>query len=108
VENVWRLRGDPTGSPRLREVVESRLDSVAPEARKALELLALCDIIDLDELELLVGLEALADLEEKGLLRTLNRLGRHCATLSHPLHGEAIRMALPVLRSRLLMRNHIA
>ena len=108
VEDVWRLRGDPTGSPRLREVVESRLDTVAPEARRALELLALCDIIDLDELELLVGLEALADLEEKGLLRTLIRLGRHCATLSHPLHGEAIRMALPVLRSRLLMRNHIA
>lgn len=108
VEGVWRLRGDPPGSTRLREVVESRLDTVGPEFRKALELLALCDIVDLDELESLVGLEALADLEEKGLLRTLVRLGRQCATLSHPLHGEAIRMALPALRSRLLMRNHIA
>ena len=108
VEGVWRLRGDPPGSARLREVVESRLDVVDPEIRKALELLALCDIVDLDELEALVGLEALAELEEKGLLRTLTRLGRECATLSHPLHGEAIRMALPALRSRLLMRNHIA
>ncbi|MEO6123648.1 MAG: LuxR C-terminal-related transcriptional regulator [Ilumatobacteraceae bacterium] len=108
VQGVWRMRGNPPGSTRLREVVESRLDIVGAEVRKALELLALCDIVDLDELESLVGLEALADLEERGLLRTLVRLGRQCATLSHPLHGEAIRMALPALRSRLLMRNHIA
>jgi tetratricopeptide (TPR) repeat protein len=53
-------------------------------------------------------LEALAELEDRGLVRIVERIGRPCASLAHPLHNEAIRMALPSLRSRLVLRNHIA
>jgi DNA-binding CsgD family transcriptional regulator len=105
---VWRLRGPLPGSARLREVVESRLDRVPPSSRPALELLALCGVVDLDELESMIGLEALAELEDRGLVRIVQRAGRAAASLAHPLHNEAIRMALPSLRSRLLLRNHIA
>ncbi|MCU1397768.1 MAG: hypothetical protein JWN62_877 [Acidimicrobiales bacterium] len=107
VGGVWRLRGDAPGSTRLREVVESRLDVVAPLTRPALELLALCDLADLDELEAMVGLEALVELEARGLVRIVSRGSRQFATLGHPLHGEAIRMALPAMRSRLLLRGHV-
>ena len=107
VGGVWLLRGAAPSSTRLREVVESRLDVVAPLARPALELLALCDVADLDELEAMVGLEALVDLEARGLLRVVYRGIRQFATLGHPLHGEAIRMSLPGMRSRLLLRGHV-
>ena len=107
VGGVWLLRGEAPSSSRLREVVESRLDVVASLARPALELLALCDLVDLDELEALVGLEALVDLEASGLVRIVHRDVRQFATLGHPLHGEAIRMSLPAMRSRLLLRGHV-
>jgi len=106
VDGVWRLRGQLSSSFRLREVIESRLN-VAPETRAVLELLALCDIADVEELEGLVGLEVLANLESRGLIEIKVRSGRECAVLCHLLHGEAIRMALPSLRSRLVLRNHI-
>ena len=106
VDGVWRLRGELAGSVRLREVIESRLE-VEPGVRVVLELLALCDVADLQELEAMVGLEALANLEERGLIEIIKRFDRECAVLCHPLHGEAIRMALPSLRARLVVRNHI-
>lgn len=107
VGGVWRLRGDAPGSPRLREVVESRLDVVSPVTRPALELLALCEVIDLDELETMAGLEALVELEERGLVRIVQRDARQVAVLGHPLHAEAIRMSLPAMRMRLLLRGHV-
>ena len=106
VDGVWRLRGELSGSFRLREVIESRLN-VEPEVRVVLELLALCDVADVEELEGLVGLEALARLESRGLIEIMVRSERECAALRHVLHGEAIRMALPSLRARLVLRNHI-
>ena len=107
VGGVWRMRGDAPGSPRLREVVESRLDVVSPVTRPALELLALCEVIDLDELETMAGLEALVELEARGLVRIVQRDARQVAVLGHPLHGEAIRMSLPAMRMRLLLRGHV-
>ncbi len=106
VDGVWRLRGELSGSFRLREVIESRLN-VEPEVRVVLELLALCDVADVEELEGLVGLEALAGLESLGLIDIMIRSERECAALRHLLHGEAIRMALPSLRARMVLRNHI-
>lgn len=106
IDGVWRLSGELSSSFRLREVIESRLN-VEPEARVVLELLALCDTADVEELEALVGLEVLANLEARGLIEIRVRSGRECAALCHLLHGEAIRMALPSLRSRLVLRNHV-
>jgi len=106
VDGVWRLRGELSGSFRLREVIESRLN-VEPEVRVVLELLALCDVADVQELEGLIGLEALAGLESRGLIEIMVRSNRECAALRHVLHGEAIRMAMPSLRARVVLRNHI-
>ena len=73
-----------------------------------LELLTLCDTADMRELEGMIGLEGLSLLEGRGLLRVLQHHGREVAALDRPLVAEAIRTALPMLRSRLLLRNHVA
>ena len=108
VNGIWRLHGELPRSTRLREVVESRLEIIGPDERRAMELLALCDSVDIDELEGLVDLEALAQLEARGLLATVHRAGRLMASLAHPLHAEAIRVGVPAVRWRLLMRQHLA
>ena len=107
IEGVWRVHDDLPGSAQLRELVLSRLD-VAGHLLAALELLTLCDSADVRELEGMVGLEGLALLESRGLLRVVQHQGREVAALARPMVGEAIRMALPALRSRLLLRNHVA
>ncbi|MEQ1698489.1 MAG: hypothetical protein ABMA25_00170, partial [Ilumatobacteraceae bacterium] len=106
IEGVWRVHGDLPGSPQLRELVLSRL-AVAGHLLAALELLSLCDSADVRELEGMVGLEGLALLESRGLLRVVQQQGRELVALARPVVGEAIRMALPTLRSRLLLRNHV-
>lgn len=107
IEGVWRVHGELPGSPQLRELVLSRL-AVGGHLLGALELLTLCDTADVRELEGMVGLEGLALLEGRGLLRLTRHDGREFAALDRPMVAEAIRMALPALRSRLLLRNHLA
>ena len=108
VSDVWRLRAALPLSTRLRDVVESRLELASPDERRALELLAACDSLELDELEDLVGIEPIAELESRGLITTVERAGKLTAALSHPLHAEALRVGLPIVRARLLMRQHVA
>ncbi|MGB8859240.1 MAG: LuxR C-terminal-related transcriptional regulator [Ilumatobacteraceae bacterium] len=107
VGGMWRLRGELPRSSRLRDVVESRLEVITPEERRAMELLAACDSVEIDELEDLVGLEPLSELEARGLITTVQRHGRLTAALSHPLHAEAIRVGLPAVRTRMLMRQQV-
>jgi len=108
VAGVWRLRAELPRSTRLRDVVESRLEIISPEERRAMELLAWCGSLEVDELEDLVGLQPIVNLESRGLLSTEERKGRLTAALAHPLHAEAIRVGLPAVRSRLLVRQHVA
>ena len=108
VSDVWRLRAALPLSARLRDVVESRLELASPDERRALELLASCFSLELDELEDLVGIEPIAELESRGLITTAERAGKLTASLSHPLHAEALRVGLPAVRARLLMRQHVA
>jgi DNA-binding CsgD family transcriptional regulator/tetratricopeptide (TPR) repeat protein len=107
-EGLWCLKGELPRTARLRELVEARLDAVVVEARPVLDVLALCEPVELAELEHLVPLALLADLEERGMLRVSERAGRLLATLGHPLHGEAIRLSLPSLRARVVLRDHVA
>ncbi len=108
VSDVWRLRAPLPLSARLRDVVESRLELASPEERRALELLAACDSLELDELEDLVGIESIAELEARGLINTVERAGKLTITLTHPLHAEAVRVGLPAVRARMLMREHVS
>ena len=104
---VWLLQRDLPRTTRLREVVESRLRSLSEGATAALELLALCQPVQLEELETEAGLDAIEELEARGLLQVEVDGSRTTVLLDHPFHAEAVRLALPTLRARSILRRHL-
>jgi DNA-binding CsgD family transcriptional regulator len=100
---VWCLDG-PLGAPaRLREVVEMRVAALGPEARAALDLLALCQPVGLGQLTTSAGISALEDLEAEGLIVVRTDGRREVVRLAHPLHGDVLRAGLPALRRRSIL-----
>jgi DNA-binding CsgD family transcriptional regulator/type II secretory pathway predicted ATPase ExeA len=99
-EGVWRLRGVLPTSPRLVEIIESRLRDVGEPVRRGLDVLALAEPL---EVALVLTAEPsidLEDLERRGLARIERTDRRLSARLAHPLYGEALRARLSPLRAR--------
>ncbi|WP_434449449.1 LuxR C-terminal-related transcriptional regulator [Lentzea sp. E54] len=82
---VWSLDGPLPLSPRLVELIEAHLASVAGEERRVLELLAFGEPLDLAASE---ALDGLVTVTPEGL------------RLAHPLYGEVLRAQCPPLRKR--------
>jgi DNA-binding CsgD family transcriptional regulator len=93
---VWHLEGRLPATSRLRDLVEQRIGGLTPQARSVLEVLALCQPLELGHLETIAPAEVLESLERAGLIAVTNWEVR----LAHPLHGEVVRAALPRLRTR--------
>ena len=102
VNNVWQLRGRATITSELASLLESRIDQLDDDVAHALQLLTLCEPIDLDVLVELAGEPAVENAEDAGLIR----IGRDGRTLTvryaHPLFGEVIRKRLGFASSRRL------
>ena len=99
-DGVWRLSGTLPASSRLREIIEARLTGLDESGRRALEVLAVGEPLEvalLQDVEAQVNLEAL---ERRGLVRIEQDGRRLNARLAHPLYGEVLRAQLPLLRSR--------
>lgn len=106
---IWHLReGRLPGTARLTEVVGARLATAASAGRPVLELLALCEPLPPADAEALAPPRVLAALEEAGLIRVGQDRRRVTVTLAHPLYGEVLRAALPVLRRRTLLLDQAA
>ncbi|WP_019929744.1 LuxR C-terminal-related transcriptional regulator [Nocardia sp. BMG111209] len=90
VNGVWQLRG-PTAVPSgLAALLDERLVRAGESVLDALQMLALCEPLDLDILTGLVGEEAVDAAEIAGLIR-ISRDGRQdVARFSHPLLGEVV------------------
>ncbi|MCX4094342.1 LuxR C-terminal-related transcriptional regulator [Nocardia sp. alder85J] len=90
VNGVWQLRG-PTAVPSgLAALLDERLVRAGDSVLDALQMLALCEPLDLDILIGLVGEGAVDAAEIAGLIRIGND-GRHIsARFSHPLLGEVV------------------
>ena len=99
-DGTWCLVGDLPSSPRLVELVESRLDGLAGDAREALELLAVGEPLRLSHVEKLIPLELLARLENDSLLRIGPGESEEVVRLAHPVYGEVLRASMPQLRAR--------
>jgi len=95
---VWHLEDRLPSTSRLRDLVEQRIVGLTAEARSVVELLALCQPLELDYLETAVSIEVLESLERAGLITVAVADGT--VSLAHPLHGEVVRAALPKLRAR--------
>ncbi|MFD6824858.1 AAA family ATPase [Streptomyces sp. NPDC060085] len=99
---VWHLapgRQLP-GSARLTELMSAHLDAYGPDARSALELLALCGPLPLQEMQTIASMEILADLEQTGVISTTQAGRRTVVALAHPMFGEMLRSGVPALRRR--------
>jgi DNA-binding NarL/FixJ family response regulator len=101
IDGFWRWSGAPIPFDRLSELIATRTRDLAPEARRALELLALASPLPLAELRQLAGPGATAELERAGLAVVVNH-GEARVTLAHPLHGEVVRGELAVETRRRL------
>lgn len=99
----WAWSGDLVGSPRLEELVAERLGRLEDALdRRALELVALGEPLDLDVLYELVGHDRVADLERRGLLGVGPSPADRKARLVHPLYAEILRAGIGRLATRRL------
>lgn len=104
---VWRLTGDLPSSPRLLELVGEHIRAVAAEARGALDLLALCQPLGLDELAAVTPLDALEELESTGLIQVRNDRRRHEVTLAHPVYAQVLQSSMTRIRTRATLAEQV-
>lgn len=99
VGGLWQLDGDPVGTPALRDLIRARLRNLGTEERDAVERLALCEPLGIDEFVRPGAPEALAELELRGMVR-VDESGHGIAiTLAHPQYAGAVRESLPRIRA---------
>jgi DNA-binding CsgD family transcriptional regulator len=99
-DGVWRLQSRPGVPPALADLMTAGLEGLTAEELDALRLLALGEPLPLDAVTGIVGLAAVAGLEEKGLLlvdASATPGGAADVRLSHPLYGEVVRGAIPTV-----------
>jgi len=98
---VWHLEDHVPGTTRLLDLVEHRIGQLPAEARWVVELLALCEPLELGYLESAVPLEVLESLERAGLVTIAVADGE--VHLAHPLHARVVRGAMPRSRARAVL-----
>lgn len=99
VDGIWSLGDAAQPVGRLGDLVGGRLAQLDSEARDALELVAVAEVLPLALGEALIGPVVLADLERSGLVVRDTVLGRPVIRPSHPFYGEALRAGLgPIAR----------
>lgn len=97
---IWSLHRQVAAPGPLVELVASRLAGLAPEARAAIDLLAVGEPIGLPVLDQLTDPGGLEEAEARGFVSIHQDGWRTEARLAHPLYGEAVRQNLPASRRR--------
>ena len=98
---VWHLDDPVPSTNRLADLVEQRIEFLEAGARSLLELLALCEPLDVAYLETAGAPGALESLERAGLVTISVADGE--VRLAHPMHGKALRGAMPRSRVRAIL-----
>ena len=96
---IWRAWLPST--TRLLDLVEQRIGQLPAEARSVVELLALCQPLELGYLEATAPSGVLESLERAGLVTIA--IADQEVHLAHPLHGKVVRAAMPRSRSRAIL-----
>jgi DNA-binding CsgD family transcriptional regulator len=107
VDGVWQLRGPATVSAGLADLLEDRLQRAGAAAVRPLELLALCEPLDISTLSELAGEQAVDAAEAQGLIRIVRDGSQINARISHPLYGDVVRRRIGAASARKL-RGRIA
>lgn len=103
-DGVWRLRGPIDPGLGLRELIEERLEQLAPGERRLLQLLALTEPLEVDILETICGPELVREAEAAGLIALAPPGRREQVRVVHPLYAEVLRKATPPLQAGALVR----
>src|SRR6266851_2651000 len=98
---VWHLEDRLPATGRLLDLVEQRIGGLSAEARSVVELLALCQPLELGYLEAAAPAGVLESLERAGLVTIA--VADWEVRLAHPLHGRVVRAAMPRSRTRAIL-----
>jgi DNA-binding CsgD family transcriptional regulator len=104
---VWRLAGRLTSTPRLNELVASRVARVDENGRRALDLLALCAPVGPDVGDGVATTEVLETLEDAGLVTVTPDGRRRQLRLAHPVYRAVLRDRMPELRRRAMLLDQV-
>ena len=102
---IWRRTAPLPTSRRLAELIADRLDGLATEQHRVLEVLAVGEPLGPDLLAPEGDTEVLDDLQARGLVSIAVDDRRCLVRFDHPLYGDVIRSQLPVLRARQINRS---
>ena len=98
---VWHLDDPLPPTGRLQDLVEQRIGGLSEQARSIVELLALCQPLELSYTETVAAPDVLEMLEQVGLVTIDFEAGE--VRLAHPLHAKVVRDAMPRLRTRSIL-----
>jgi DNA-binding CsgD family transcriptional regulator len=98
---VWHLEGQLPATSRLLDLVEQRIGGLPAEARSVLDLLALCEPVELSYLETAAPAGVLESLERAALVTITVADGQ--VRLAHPMHGKVVRATMPRSRARTIL-----
>jgi DNA-binding CsgD family transcriptional regulator len=98
---VWHLEDRLPATTRLLDLVEQRIGQLSAEARSVVELLALCQPLELGYLEATVPPEVLESLEVAGLVTIT--VTDNDVRLAHPIYGRVVLAAMPRSRVRSIL-----
>lgn len=96
---VWRWQGAFTPTPRLGELIASRLDQLTAEERRLVGLLAFGEPLGAGLAAGLVSARALRGAERRGVVAVEGDGRRRPLRLSHPLYAEVVRAEASALEA---------
>ena len=102
---IWRLRGTLAPTPRLVDMVTTRLGALTDAERHALELTALGEPLAQPALDQLADAEGIEVLEDRGFIASRMDGRRLQVCLAHPVYGDVVRAGITPRRQRVLARE---
>jgi hypothetical protein len=93
---VWHLEHKLPSTGRLLDLVQQRIGGLSAEARSLVELLALCQPVELGYLDAMAPYGVLESLERAGLVTVSLEDGE--VRLAHPVHAEVVRASIPAMQ----------
>lgn len=101
---IWALTPDELPvTPRLAELISTRMAGTTVPAMLVLELLALCEPLSLDDTRSVADGTVLTGLERAGIIQVTIDRRQTTVTLAHPLYGKVLRAGLSAARRRELL-----
>lgn len=98
-EGIWRLVGELHASPRLVDLVTTRVAGLTPDERRGLDFIAIGEPLPVGIARSVAASDALISLEARGLVLVRDDARRQELWLSHPVYADVLRAQAGPLRA---------